>query len=493
VTFVRNLFADLVAKRLWPVAAVLVLALVAGPVVLVKTSAEEPVATPAAAPPSDSASAVAVTPVAEQARGGRPPMGRNPFKQPTPPGAVPAKGDPQGQVLDKYNDTMDRIGDAAEDWAKGGAGTGGSVPVGDDAWGDVPGLDDVDVIPVGGGTGSGTPATAKTDARASWHVDLRFGQDGKLASRSDVPRLSPLPSVADPFFVFLGVLADGKTALFLVSSDAEATGDGKCLPSPQSCERVEMQAGDTEFFDVTAPDGSVKQYQLDLVRVARRTQASTAVAAAARSRESGDGREVLRTAVDTGQVQVADLAYSRELGLVLPSGETAGEDEEDAALFGGFRVDLQFGAAGALVKRYNLARLTPLPSVEKPSFVYLGVLDDGKTALFLNPTEAAVSGDAECLPSPDECQRVQLKAGDKAALASPTIDGQTEEYELSVDAISKVEVSSQAEAAASLKRESPAGRQILRRLITEVGSLVGDLSYSNDSGALEPVEPAAGK
>jgi hypothetical protein len=341
------------------------------------------------------------------------------------------------------------------------------------------------VIPVGGGTGGSGTTVAKTDGRASWHVDLRFGQDGTLKSRTDVPRLTPLPSVADPFFVFLGVLADGKTALFLVSSDAEATGDGKCLPSPQSCERVEMQAGDTEFFDVTAPDGTVKQYQLDLTRVARRTQASTAVAAAARSRESEDGREVLRTAVDTGQVEVGDLAYSREMGLVLPSGE---QPEEDAGLFGGFRVDLQFGAAGALVKRYNLARLTPLPSIEKPSFVYLGVLDDGKTALFLNPTEAAVSGDAECLPSPDECQRVQLEAGERAALASPTIDGGTEEYELSIDAISRVEAATKAEAAASIRRESPAGRKILRRLITEVGSLVGDLSYSNDSGALEPVE-----
>jgi hypothetical protein len=166
---------------------------------------------------------------------------------------------------------------------------------------------------------------------------------------------------------------------------------------------------------------------------------------------------VLRTAVDTGQVEVADLAYSRELGLVLPSGETAGEKEEDAGLFGGFRVDLQFGAAGALVKRYNLARLTPLPSVEKPSFVYLGVLDDGKTALFLNPTEAAVSGDAECLPSPEESQRIQLKAGQTGTLSAPTLNGQAEEYEIAVDGITKVEAATAEEARANIKRESPAG------------------------------------
>ena len=47
-----------------------------------------------------------------------------------------------------------------------------------------------------------------------------------------------------------GVLADGKPAACLVSSDATATGDGKCLPTPENCERVEMKAGETEFFDV---------------------------------------------------------------------------------------------------------------------------------------------------------------------------------------------------------------------------------------------------
>ncbi len=192
---------------------------------------------------------------------------------------------------------------------------------------------------------------------------------------------------------------------------------------------------------------------------------------------------MLRSAVDTGQVQVKDLAYSRELGLVVPSGAQL---EQPGGLFGGFRVDLRFGAAGAMVKRYNLARLTPLPSIEVPSFVYLGVLSDGESALFLNPTEAAASGDAVCLPSPEECQRIQLKAGQTGRLSAPTLNGQAEEYEIAVDGISKVEAATAEEARASIERESPAGRRVLRRLITEVGSLVSDLSYSDGSGALEP-------
>jgi hypothetical protein len=254
----------------------------------------------------------------------------------------------------------------------------------------------------------------------------------------------------------MGVLADGKTALFLVSSDAVATGDGKCLPTPQNCERVEMRAGQTEFFDVTTPEGETVQYQLDVQRVSRRTTADSAMAAAARSRESTQGRQVLRSAVSTGQVEVSDLAYSRELGLVVPSGART---QQPGSLFGGFRVDLRFGAAGQLVKRYNLARLTPLPSVDVPSFVYLGVLSDGESALFLNPTEAAASGDAVCLPSPEECQRIQLKAGQTGTLSAPTLNGQAEEYEIAVDGISKVEAATAEEAPrehqARVARRSP--------------------------------------
>ena len=37
-------------------------------------------------------------------------------------------------------------------------------------------------------------------------------------------------------------------------------------------------------------------------------------------------------------------------------------------------------------------------------------------------------------------------------------------------------------------RESPAGRVILRRLITEVGSLVADLNYSSEQGKIVPAK-----
>jgi hypothetical protein len=394
----------------------------------------------------------------------------------------------------------------------GGSSSGGSSPAGgfDSAFGDVPGLDDIDVIPIGGDTGGGsdTGAPAKEPAKGpssgsgsspagndSYHVDLRFGPAGGVAPRNDVARLTPLPSAQDPFFVFLGVLADGKTALFLVSSDAEATGDGTCKPSPQSCERIEMRAGDTEFFDLTTPEGEVVQYQLDLRSVHRRRAAKASVATAARTRESEPGRTILRAAVDRDQVDVSDLAYSRELGLLVPTGGEA--QEGPGGVFGGYRTDLRFGPADAgdeaLVKRYNLARLTPLPSTDDPSFVFLGVVDGGRDALFLNPTGAKVSGDGVCLPDPDSCQRVQVAAGAETTLDVPTMDGRTAAYTLAVDGISERTVDTPEEAAAAKRRESPAGRVILRRLIHEIGDLVGDLAFSAEEGTIVQEEAPAGE
>ena len=472
---VRNLFSDLVARRLWPVAAVLVALTVAVPVIVV--GGAEEVEPPRAAPPTAAGVQPAVSPGAEQPRGGRGPIGRNPFEQreapaaPAAPDATPtapaAPGVPAGTG----------VGAGAVAAAPTLAGsTGGTA---------LSGLDDIGVVPVDGGSSSPSQSSgdrASADDKVSYAVDLRIGRDGDLRSRKDVARLSPLPSQEDPFFVFLGVAADGETALFLISSDATVTGDGTCRPTPEACDLVEMKAGQTELFDVATPDGQTVKYQLEVTAVRRVRSADTASASAARARESAAGRRLLRSAMSTGQVSVSDLAFSRDLGLVVPVGGAA---QDNGGLFGGYRVDLRFGPGDSeLVKRYNLARLTPLPSVDEPSLIFLGVLADGATAIFLNPSGAVASGAAVCHPSPDECSRVLLGAGESALLDIPRLDGTTAEYRLEIDGITPLESASLAEAAASRARESKAGRVVLRRLITEVGTLVSDLNYSKARGVV---------
>ncbi len=130
-------------------------------------------------------------------------------------------------------------------------------------------------------------------------MSVRFGVDGgKLTTIRDVARLSPLPSVTDPFFVYLGVLkvstSNTKRAVFIVSSDATPNGEGACHPTKQDCEAVELTVGQTAYFDATAPDGKVTQYQLQLAGIHKTVVKSEAKASAAFARHSVAGAELLR-------------------------------------------------------------------------------------------------------------------------------------------------------------------------------------------------------
>ncbi len=488
MTLLRNVFTDLVDKKLWPVAAVLLIALVALPLFL--ASGGESTAPPSTTPATQGEPSTIVVTPAEQRRGkGADRPANDPFRR--RPAGPTASAAPSAVTAPTPSASAADPAAQAVAGASAGASAPAAVPAGSTT------LADIGVVPVDDSTpdpSADRPAPSDTDTDKastnvnSWSVDLRFGKAGSATERKDVARLTAFPSPAEPYFVFLGVAADGETALFLVTSDATASGDGTCSPSTTTCERVALRAGQTEAFDVATPDGQIVKYQLDLVEVARVESALPQQATALRARESAAGRQVLRTAVETKQVDVSDLAYAADLGLVVPSGRAA---SGGGTLFGGYRVDLRFGAPGALVKRYNLARLTPLPSVDSPSFLFLGVVGDGRTAMFLNPSEAATRGEGVCEPSPEECPRGTLQSGQSVAFDTPAIDGSTTEYQLAVDAITPVQVATAEEAAASRRRESPAGRIILRRLITEVGGLVQDLTFSSGKGVVEPAAPAA--
>ncbi|MDX6675151.1 MAG: hypothetical protein QOH11_2569, partial [Solirubrobacteraceae bacterium] len=115
----------------------------------------------------------------------------------------------------------------------------------------------------GGGGSSGGHKHLATAA----NVRVAFGKTGTSLKRYDLVPLTPLSSGSDPVLVFLGVQKDGKTAAFLVSSDAAPQGDGNCSPSRSVCATLTVRAGDTVFIDVAASAGNV-QYELDVKQVA---------------------------------------------------------------------------------------------------------------------------------------------------------------------------------------------------------------------------------
>jgi hypothetical protein len=126
---------------------------------------------------------------------------------------------------------------------------------------------------------------------------VRFGDATADTREKQVLRkLAPLPQESDeaeaePLLVYLGLTKDNKKAIFLVDASLEATGDGSCKPHPSSCETIHLSKGETEFFDVFDPEtGEVTaQYQLDLVDIKSRDSKSARKAHVARSAQVAAG------------------------------------------------------------------------------------------------------------------------------------------------------------------------------------------------------------
>jgi hypothetical protein len=314
MSFLRNVLHDLVEKKLWPVAVLLVVALVAVPMVLGGSSGAESGGTFAAVPTTTNGLAnhrdvarAEVVSLEEQAAGKVQRAGkvRNPFVQHHQPKKA-------ATTVSNAVDTAKGLADALS------GGSSGSTP---GAAGDTAPSGDTK-------TDTNPDATKKPDSSTAdtYRVKLRFGEAGAAKTYDDVARLTPLPSSDNPFFVYLGLKDDQKTAVFLVDADAVPSGDGQCQPSETECEQVELKAGETEFFELQSGTAGVVQYQLDMVSISKGTASTTAVAARAHTRESKSGREYLRTVVAEDPTALDAWGYSSRLGLLVEKDPVAQND-----------------------------------------------------------------------------------------------------------------------------------------------------------------------
>ena len=82
-----------------------------------------------------------------------------------------------------------------------------------------------------------------------------------------------LPDEDNPVMVYRGVDDGGKVAIFELTGDVDAQGDGTCAPTPEDCQYLKLRAGETEFITVsdvltaTGEAAEEAQYQLDLVKI----------------------------------------------------------------------------------------------------------------------------------------------------------------------------------------------------------------------------------
>ena len=288
MSFISNIGRQLVERRLWPVAALLVAALVAVPVVLAKDP-ETPPAEP-------------VTPVAEKSALEQDPIvsmasidqvndrrvlgkAKNPFGMPKQPNSSPSD-EPSESVL-------------PEDQAD--SPSGGSDP------GTTPPSGGAPVVTPGVPVGPSQP-TKPAKTYEKYDLTVRFGDSASTPSRMTLNRLQPLPKTDLPALIYLGVSKDGKSALFLLEQGVEVVGDGECDPTPEDCETLRLKAGETEFLDVVDATGNTTaQYQLDLLKIHKGETASASKASAS-SKAGRDllaerGRLPFRFDVDSGTLE----------------------------------------------------------------------------------------------------------------------------------------------------------------------------------------------
>lgn len=256
--FFLDLWQDLRAKRLWPVALVLVLALAAVPILLAKP-AEDP--GPAAAVNATPPAAKGEEDTAELAQvkldaGGDSASGStlgvfdpsNPFK---PPKKVLKAGE-QNTGTDAGPSKQ-----SAPD-SGGGSDSGGGGSTGGSGGGSTP-------PPSGGGdptppdTGGGT-----TTKVYKYVVDVTFTANGRTRRIKGMEKLDMLPNQSSPLLIAMGVTADGGNAVFLVDSTLQAAGEGKCKPSGKECAFAYIGPGSEHVF--TEEDGDSYTVRVDEIR-----------------------------------------------------------------------------------------------------------------------------------------------------------------------------------------------------------------------------------
>jgi hypothetical protein len=137
--------------------------------------------------------------------------------------------------------------------------------------------------------------------------------------------------------------------------------------------------------------------------------------------------------------------------------------------------------AGASLTPYeNVKLLSPLPSAQQPLIVFRGVTAGGKSATFTLTSEAILHGTATCLPSPSQCEAIDVAPGQTEQLEYIAPSGEVSIYELRIVSIVSVKASTAA-VRNLLHGTSKAGRELLRH---EGLTDIPFLSNSTEAGVL---------
>ena len=133
-------------------------------------------------------------------------------------------------------------------------------------------------------------STSSTQSWTMYGVNVRIGTDANAPVRTDLERLTPLPSAKQPELMFMGVLAGGHKAVFALAAGVTHSGPGICRPSRQVCSEILISAGQTERITVPTTGSKLPQILiLRLVAIHSSTTHSKSTALVAYERHSAAG------------------------------------------------------------------------------------------------------------------------------------------------------------------------------------------------------------
>ena len=282
-----NMIKELRERKLWPIAIVLIVALVAVPVLLTKKAPTNLVVPkPTGGLPYSTGSTLPAITVETKAGSSKlAGRGRNPFTpQHVATTAAAVTTTPAAVAATPVTGSTGTVTQSA--------GGGSSTPT------------TVTPAPAPAPSKPATPATPSKPAPApapagltatqSYQVSLAITTEGGGLNTIDpVQRLSILPSLQQPLLVELGVLQGGKKVLFAIQPGAAVSGPGTCIPGPIDCEIIALSPGQTEGLSKQTPTGTTPVALFSVNSISAAEHPTVAAANAARAAASEIGHKML--------------------------------------------------------------------------------------------------------------------------------------------------------------------------------------------------------
>ena len=279
MNLITETWRGLVRRKLWPVALLLIAALVAVPFTLAKDPEVEPVPANAVANAEEGLPATYVIAAGDEAteedgtEKRRRTLGdtKDPFEPAPLPKAKKKKSTKKKATSSKQQDETSTSKDDSS--SSGSTGGGTSAPS----------------APVATPTPTATPKPAPANS-----VRVRFARVAEDSTTEEteaatVQRDEVLPDETTPVLAYNGLENGGKVAVFELSGNVTVEGDGECEPTPEDCQYLKLRAGETAFITVADTGAETDaQYQLDLVKINAKAKASS-------SKLKKDDESALRT------------------------------------------------------------------------------------------------------------------------------------------------------------------------------------------------------